>query len=228
MCCAAAAPVLCCNAMYCFNALCRFADAVPTLGAERFVTHASAGGVIWAFPVCLLVCLVLMVMAYVWVCLLISRLSPVHDRWRLVELRWYIDRPHAPAHICTGTGLTPATSAPGQGSPLPHLQSGIFRCPLHARGCLLHVASAASAAVNLYGREVCWGLPEVREVCRLTTQSTRVLRRVPEWRTVPVQTLPLVLREPHVAELSHVHTRTRTHTHARPHARAHRLRVLVG
>jgi hypothetical protein len=26
-----------------------------------------------------------------------------------------------PCHICTGTGLTPATSAPGLGSPLPHL-----------------------------------------------------------------------------------------------------------
>jgi hypothetical protein len=25
-----------------------------------------------------------------------------------------------PSHICTGTGLTPATSAPGLGSPLPH------------------------------------------------------------------------------------------------------------
>jgi hypothetical protein len=30
------------------------------------------------------------------------------------------DRTH-PCHICTGTGLTPATSAPGSGSPLPHL-----------------------------------------------------------------------------------------------------------
>ena len=26
-----------------------------------------------------------------------------------------------PSHICTGTGLAPATSAPGPGSPLPHL-----------------------------------------------------------------------------------------------------------
>ena len=26
-----------------------------------------------------------------------------------------------PCHICTGTGLTPATSAPGLGSPVPHL-----------------------------------------------------------------------------------------------------------
>ncbi len=26
-----------------------------------------------------------------------------------------------PRHICTGTGLTAATSAPGLGSPLPHL-----------------------------------------------------------------------------------------------------------
>jgi hypothetical protein len=28
----------------------------------------------------------------------------------------------APCHICTGTGLTPATSAPGLGAPLPHLR----------------------------------------------------------------------------------------------------------
>ncbi len=27
-----------------------------------------------------------------------------------------------PSHICTGTGLTPATSTPGLGSPLPHLR----------------------------------------------------------------------------------------------------------
>ncbi len=32
-----------------------------------------------------------------------------------------------PCHNCTGTGLTPATSAPGLGSPLPHLR----RNPAH-------------------------------------------------------------------------------------------------
>ena len=34
-----------------------------------------------------------------------------------------------PCHICTGTGLTPATSAPGLGSPLPHLHRD--RAPRH-------------------------------------------------------------------------------------------------
>ena len=117
-----------------------FCDATPTRGAERFVTHAFAGGVIWAFPVCLLVCLVLMVMAYVCVRLLVSRLSPVHDRWRLVELHWYIDRPHAPAHICTGTWLTLATFAPGLGSPCHIFKAGYsgVRCMLAAASCTLH------------------------------------------------------------------------------------------
>ncbi len=90
----------------------------------------------------------LVVMAYVCVRLLVSRLSPVLDRWRLVELHWYIDRPHAPAHICTGTWLTLATFAPGLGSP-----------------------PATSSK-----RDIEW-----RTVPVQTTQSTRVLRRVPEY-----------------------------------------------
>ncbi len=36
-----------------------------------------------------------------------------------------------PCHICTGTGLTPATSAPGLGSPLPHLHRDWAR-PCHS------------------------------------------------------------------------------------------------
>ena len=35
--------------------------------------------------------------------------------------------PHHACHICTGTGLTPATSAPGPGSRLPHLHACIGR-----------------------------------------------------------------------------------------------------
>ena len=38
-------------------------------------------------------------------------------------------RHHDPCHICTGTGLTPATSAPGLGSPLPHLRRDCSREP---------------------------------------------------------------------------------------------------
>ena len=47
-----------------------------------------------------------------------------------------VDRPMpasrdwASAHICTGTGLAPATSAPGMGSPLPHLHRDWAR-PFH-------------------------------------------------------------------------------------------------
>ena len=36
----------------------------------------------------------------------------------------------APCHICTGTGLSPATSAPGLGSPPPHLHQDWAR-PCH-------------------------------------------------------------------------------------------------
>ena len=36
-------------------------------------------------------------------------------------------------HICTGTGLTPATSAPGLGSPLPHLHRDWARSCPHLR-----------------------------------------------------------------------------------------------
>jgi hypothetical protein len=37
------------------------------------------------------------------------------------RVRAKLGSPH-PGHICTGTGLIPATSAPGLGSPLPHLR----------------------------------------------------------------------------------------------------------
>jgi hypothetical protein len=37
----------------------------------------------------------------------------------LPHLHWDWARP---CHICTGAGLAPATSAPGLGSPLPHLR----------------------------------------------------------------------------------------------------------
>ena len=42
----------------------------------------------------------------------------------------------SPAHICAGTGLTPATSAPGLGSPRPHLRqvcAGTWPTPAHIR-----------------------------------------------------------------------------------------------
>ena len=49
-----------------------------------------------------------------------------------------------PAHCCTGTGLTPATSAPGLGSPLPHLHRD------WARPCAqLRRDSRAQAAADL-------------------------------------------------------------------------------
>jgi hypothetical protein len=48
---------------------------------------------------------------------------PVCRAWSFGSRPWC--HPHRdwahPSHICTGTGLTPATSAPGLGSPVPHL-----------------------------------------------------------------------------------------------------------
>ncbi len=48
-----------------------------------------------------------------------------------------------PCHICTGTGLTPATSAPGLRSPLPHLrQDCAHPCHICARTALTPATSA--------------------------------------------------------------------------------------
>ena len=45
-------------------------------------------------------------------------------------------------HICTGTGLTPATSAPGLGSPLPHLH---WDCAHHShRPCALQRSGSSA------------------------------------------------------------------------------------
>ena len=52
----------------------------------------------------------------------LNGLRAVEEVRRAVTLcpRLLRDRAH-PCHICTGTGLIPATSAPGLGSPLPRL-----------------------------------------------------------------------------------------------------------
>ena len=48
-----------------------------------------------------------------------------------------------PCHICTGTGLAPATSAPGLGSPLPHLhRDWAHRCHICTRTGLAPATSA--------------------------------------------------------------------------------------
>ena len=45
-----------------------------------------------------------------------------------------------PFHICTGIGLTCATSAPGLGSPLPHLHRVLHAARLHC-ACNMHASS---------------------------------------------------------------------------------------
>ena len=53
---------------------------------------------------------------------------PIRGATLCNRLRLNRDRAH-PCHVCTGTGLTPASSAPGLGSPLPPLRRGwAHRC----------------------------------------------------------------------------------------------------
>jgi hypothetical protein len=50
-----------------------------------------------------------------------------------------------PCHSCTGTGLTPASSAPGPGSPLPHLRRD------WAHPCLICTGTGRSPATSAPG-----------------------------------------------------------------------------
>jgi hypothetical protein len=52
-----------------------------------------------------------------------------------------------PCHICTGTGLTPARSAPGMNSPLPHLHRGF----VGPRPCFPSDSALLAAAHRLHG-----------------------------------------------------------------------------
>jgi len=58
-----------------------------------------------------------------------SPLPHLHRDWAHPLPHVHRDRAR-PCHICTGTGLAPATSAPGLGSPLPHLRRDWAR-PCH-------------------------------------------------------------------------------------------------
>ena len=53
------------------------------------------------------------------------------------------------SHICGGTGLTPSTSAPGLGSPLPHLRRGLGSPLPHLRRDWAHLI--ATSAPGLAG-----------------------------------------------------------------------------
>jgi hypothetical protein len=71
--------------------------------------------------------------------------ASVHDTPRVVQaLSRRLQGPGgATRHICTGTGLTPATSAPGLGSPLPHLHRDWARpCHICTRTGLTPATSA--------------------------------------------------------------------------------------
>ena len=62
-----------------------------------------------------------------------------------------------PCHICTGTGCTRATSAPGLGSPVPHLHRDL------ARPCHICTGTGPNAAISAPGLgHICtgyWGHP---------------------------------------------------------------------
>jgi hypothetical protein len=58
-----------------------------------------------------------------------------------------------PCHICTGAGLTPATSAPGLGSPLPHLhRDWAHPCHICTGAGLAHAHCCSFAAANTMRR----------------------------------------------------------------------------
>ena len=62
-----------------------------------------------------------------------------------------------PCHICTGTGLTPATSAPGLGSPLPHLHwDWAHPCHICTWTGLTPATSAPGPSTRRVRRECCF------------------------------------------------------------------------
>ncbi len=54
-------------------------------------------------------------------CRLCSKRTPCTRRWPRARTLAHGPLPSTPSYTCIGTGLTPATPAPGLGSPLPHL-----------------------------------------------------------------------------------------------------------
>ena len=55
------------------------------------------------------------------------RVQGMERTYRISQRDLVKQAPAPPAHICSGTGLTPATSAPGLGSFLPHLRRDLLR-----------------------------------------------------------------------------------------------------
>jgi hypothetical protein len=118
-------------------------------------------------------------------------------------------------HICTGTGLTPATSAPGLGSRLPHLHrdwahpchifigTGLTACRPHAgRMCAgasvpVHIGQASRGAKLRHGNP----LPGLRRPGR--------------------SAYPPLHTRTHEHARTHTRTHARTHEHARARARTH-------
>ena len=81
-------------------------------------------------------------------------------RSRPCALSAYANRGAHPFHICSGTRLAPATSAPGLGSPLPHLRRDSARRALRRLGQATRWALRHSEYMRLAGGS--WGEPSER------------------------------------------------------------------
>jgi hypothetical protein len=107
-----------------------------------------------------------------------------------------------PAHICAGTGVTPPTSAPGPGSPRPHLRrEGLGSPPLTI--CMRPAALSAHAFGLGCKAFAPGGWARGRARAAMSSES-RAMR-------------PRALPHAH----THIDTRTHTHTHTRTHAHTH-------
>jgi hypothetical protein len=58
----------------------------------------------------------------------------------------------AVSHICAGTGLTPPTSAPGLGSPLPHLRQDCATSTLRPRALYMRASIYALVRMHVHPR----------------------------------------------------------------------------
>ena len=94
-------------------------------------------------------------------------------------------------HICTRTGLTPATSAPGLGSPLPHLHRGCAFPHLHrdsagATQCGVDATGAAGVGAAVRGGHAA----RAPEWERVLPAARSALRRAAARREAEVPRLP--------------------------------------
>jgi hypothetical protein len=136
-----------------------------------------------------------------------------------------------PCHICTGTGLAPATSAPGLGSPLlAHMRKhdALGSRPICSRARI----GAAACGLRTHARtHACYrlsGLSADRRTAGVAIDRWMV-RAGGRRRPVPAAALTCARAHTRARARTHTHARARTHTHAHTgtrtrthaHARTH-------